>query len=94
MHSNSKATGGEDVQLIARRASVRAVFISTLFLNNANFTFVEIFLTEEEKDKLHDFELQCLEDFLRQKEYKVQTSANKRISTISERWGLNQLQLI
>ncbi|XP_078341177.1 transient receptor potential cation channel subfamily M member 3-like [Crassostrea virginica] len=46
---------------------------------------LKIFLTEEERDKLHDFELQCLEDFLRQKEYKVQTSANKRISTISER---------
>ena len=64
--------------------TLRAMFISTLYLN-INFTFVEIFLTEEERDKLHDFELQCLEDFLRQKEYKVQTSANKRISTISER---------
>lgn len=46
---------------------------------------LKIFLTEEEKEKLHEFELQCLEDYVRHKENKLQTSTNKRISAISER---------
>lgn len=50
------------------------------------FSRTEIYLTDEEKDKLHEFELQCLEDYVRHKENKLQTSANKRISAISERW--------
>lgn len=49
------------------------------------FSRTEIFLTDEEKEKLHEFELQCLEDYVRHKENKLQTSTNKRISAISER---------
>lgn len=62
------------------------IFSLTLILFLFFFSRTEIYLTDEEKDKLHEFELQCLEDYVRHKENKLQTSANKRISAISERW--------
>lgn len=50
---------------------------------------LKIFLPDNEKEKLHGFETECLEGYLKHREHKLQTSSSKRVTAICER--VNQL---
>ena len=45
----------------------------------------ELFLSPDDKEKLHDFEEECVEDYFRYKDYKFQSSSDERIRVINER---------
>lgn len=44
-----------------------------------------MFLSPDDKEKLHDFEEECVEDYFRYKDYKFQSSSDERIRVINER---------
>ncbi|KAK3097474.1 hypothetical protein FSP39_009961, partial [Pinctada imbricata] len=46
---------------------------------------LKLFLSAEDKEKLHDFEEECMEDLFRCKEIKFQSSSEERIRNINER---------
>ncbi|XP_011435197.3 transient receptor potential cation channel subfamily M member 3 isoform X4 [Magallana gigas] len=46
---------------------------------------LKLFLSPDDKEKLHDFEEECVEDYFRYKDYKFQSSSDERIRVINER---------
>ncbi|XP_048733275.2 transient receptor potential cation channel subfamily M member 1-like isoform X2 [Ostrea edulis] len=46
---------------------------------------LKLFLSTDDKEKLHDFEEECVEDYFRYKDYKFQSSSDERIRVINER---------
>lgn len=53
--------------------------------NAARFYPPELFITEDELKKLHDFEEQCIEEYFREKEDCFNSSNDERIRVTSER---------
>lgn len=45
----------------------------------------ELFITEDELKKVHDFEEQCIEEYFREKDDRFNSSNNERIRVTSER---------
>ena len=52
----------------------------------ATCLFLELFLSHDDMEKLHDFEEECAEDYFREKEIQLQSSSDKRIQVINERY--------
>ena len=50
----------------------------------------ELFLSHDDMEKLHDFEEECAEDYFREKDIQLQSSSDKRIQVINERFVLWQ----
>ncbi|XP_064607878.1 transient receptor potential cation channel subfamily M member 3-like isoform X2 [Liolophura sinensis] len=46
---------------------------------------LKLFLSHEDKEKLHDFEEECMVDYFREKENKFQSSSDERIRVTNER---------
>ena len=46
----------------------------------------ELFLTEEDQKKLHDFEEQCVETYFHEKDDQFHSGSEERIRLTSERW--------
>lgn len=57
-----------------------AIFISQFFST-------ELFITEDELKKVHDFEEQCIEEYFREKDDRFNSSNDERIRVTSERCG-------
>lgn len=49
------------------------------------FFFSELFLTEEDQKKLHDFEEQCVETYFHEKDDQFHSGSEERIRLTSER---------
>ncbi|XP_060573986.1 transient receptor potential cation channel subfamily M member 3-like [Ruditapes philippinarum] len=49
---------------------------------------LKLFLSHDDMEKLHDFEEECAEDYFREKEILLQSSSDKRIQVINERYIL------
>lgn len=49
------------------------------------FFFPELFLTEEDQKKLHDFEEQCVETYFHEKDDQFHSGSEERIRLTSER---------
>lgn len=47
----------------------------------------ELFITEDELKKVHDFEEQCIEEYFREKDDRFHSSNDERIRVTSERLG-------
>ncbi len=47
--------------------------------------FPELFLDEEEVEKVHDFEEECMEDYFRERTILFQSSTDERIKVTNER---------
>lgn len=47
--------------------------------------FKELFITEDELKKVHDFEEQCIEEYFREKDDRFNSSNDERIRLTSER---------
>ena len=45
----------------------------------------ELFLSEEDVERIHDFEEECVEDYYRDKEQRIQCSTEERIRLTHER---------
>lgn len=55
--------------------------------NSSYFSFFpELFLTEEDQKKLHDFEEQCVETYFHEKDDQFHSGSEERIRLTSERW--------
>lgn len=54
---------------------------------NSHFSIVstELFITEDELKKVHDFEEQCIEEYFREKDDRFNSSNDERIRVTSER---------
>lgn len=48
----------------------------------------ELFITEDELKKVHDFEEQCIEEYFREKDDRFHSSNDERIRVTSERLDL------
>jgi hypothetical protein len=48
--------------------------------------FTELFITDDELKKVHDFEEQCIEEYFREKDDRFNSSNDERIRVTSERW--------
>lgn len=48
----------------------------------------ELFITEDELKKVHDFEEQCIEEYFREKDDRFHSSNDERIRVTSERLGI------
>lgn len=62
--------------------------IHTLILNKHTIMFfphAELFLTEEDQKKLHDFEEQCVETYFHEKDDKFHSGSEERIRLTSDR---------
>lgn len=46
----------------------------------------ELFITEDELKKVHDFEEQCIEEYFREKDDRFHSSNDERIRVTSERY--------
>lgn len=46
---------------------------------------IELFITEDELKKVHDFEEQCIEEYFREKDDRFNSSNDERIRVTSER---------
>lgn len=46
----------------------------------------ELFITDDELKKVHDFEEQCIEEYFREKEDRFNSSNDERIRVTSERY--------
>lgn len=57
--------------------------IDTIF----SFSLAELFLTEEDQKKLHDFEEQCVETYFHEKDDQFHSGNEERIRLTSERYG-------
>lgn len=53
---------------------------------NSLLSFSELFLTEEDQKKLHDFEEQCVETYFHEKNDRHHSGSEERIRLTSERW--------
>lgn len=51
-----------------------------------SFPFLELFLTEEDQKKLHDFEEQCVEMYFNEKDDKFNSGSEERIRVTFERF--------
>lgn len=49
------------------------------------FFSAELFITEDELKKVHDFEEQCIEEYFREKDDRFHSSNDERIRVTSER---------
>lgn len=49
------------------------------------FLSTELFITEDELKKVHDFEEQCIEEYFREKDDRFHSSNDERIRVTSER---------
>ena len=58
---------------------------SNFFYECLFFSLLELFLSHEDTEKLHDFEEECMEDLYREKEMKHHSSTEERIKFINER---------
>lgn len=59
-----------------------------------SFILPELFITEDELKKVHDFEEQCIEEYFREKDDRFNSSNDERIRVTSERFtGLNENRL-
>lgn len=54
----------------------------------------ELFITEDELKKVHDFEEQCIEEYFREKDDRFNSSNDERIRVTSERCTLLSHMLI
>lgn len=59
----------------------------SISLPNSRFPIVstELFITEDELKKVHDFEEQCIEEYFREKDDRFNSSNDERIRVTSER---------
>ena len=53
--------------------------------------FAELFLSEEDVEKVHDFEEECVEEYFREKEVNKQSSTDERICQTYERSVLERV---
>lgn len=53
----------------------------------------ELFITEDELKKVHDFEEQCIEEYFREKDDRFHSSNDERIRVTSERLNMATLHL-
>lgn len=51
---------------------------------------LELFLTEEDQKKLHDFEEQCVETYFHEKDDQFHSGSEERIRLTSERWDCSE----
>lgn len=59
------------------------------------FFSTELFITEDELKKVHDFEEQCIEEYFREKDDRFHSSNDERIRVTSERSDIStQMTLI
>lgn len=66
---------------------LRPCSVSGLFLSSSP----ELFITDDELKKVHDFEEQCIEEYFREKDDRFNSSNDERIRVTSERcvpWAL------
>lgn len=61
------------------------LLIENLFRTSIIHVFVELFLSEDQVEKLHDFEEECMEDFAREKEYQRNRTTEERLHRTCER---------
>lgn len=61
------------------------VFIDFFF----SFPSLELFLTEEDQKKLHDFEEQCVEMYFNEKDDKFHSGSEERIRVTFERFRIS-----
>lgn len=59
--------------------------MATIELLTKAFLLLELFLTEEDQKKLHDFEEQCVETYFHEKEDQFHSGSEERIRATSER---------
>lgn len=52
----------------------------------SQFFSTELFITEDELKKVHDFEEQCIEEYFREKDDRFNSSNDERIRVTSERY--------
>lgn len=55
------------------------------------FSSTELFITEDELKKVHDFEEQCIEEYFREKDDRFHSSNDERIRVTSERSNMATL---
>lgn len=53
--------------------------------SSSSLSSVELFITEDELKKVHDFEEQCIEEYFREKDDRFHSSNDERIRVTSER---------
>lgn len=61
------------------------LFTATAVLIKAVVLLLELFLTEEDQKKLHDFEEQCVETYFHEKDDQFHSGSEERIRVTSER---------
>lgn len=53
--------------------------------SQTSFSSTELFITDDELKKVHDFEEQCIEEYFREKDDRFNSSNDERIRVTSER---------
>ena len=66
-----------------RQLSVAFLFLTERLLSPST----ELFITEDELKKVHDFEEQCIEEYFMEKDDRFNSSNDERIRVTSERSG-------
>ena len=66
----------------AQQVSPLESIATTLLINTV---LLELFLTEEDQKKLHDFEEQCVETYFHEKDDQFHSGSEERIRVTSER---------
>lgn len=64
------------------KLDILIAFIDLFF----SFSSIELFLTEEDQKKLHDFEEQCVEMYFNEKDDKFNSGSEERIRVTFERF--------
>lgn len=59
--------------------------LGTIFTLSIISLSAELFITEDELKKVHDFEEQCIEEYFREKDDRFHSSNDERIRVTSER---------
>lgn len=57
-----------------------------LFFLSYSLFSTELFITDDELKKVHDFEEQCIEEYFREKDDRFNSSNDERIRVTSERY--------
>jgi hypothetical protein len=65
-------------------------FPFTLHVAFLHLSITELFITEDELKKVHDFEEQCIEEYFREKDDRFNSSNDERIRVTSERLGMGK----
>lgn len=60
----------------------------TVALSLPPMSSAELFITDDELKKVHDFEEQCIEEYFREKEDRFNSSNDERIRVTSERCAI------